>query len=80
MRLPHGEEQVPFTAGVSGIVLVLFWFKFGSTTMLRDEAVILGLWGLIYLVEIAVRTRLRSRTAVRSVERDVDAGAALDPG
>ncbi|MCW2495779.1 hypothetical protein [Jatrophihabitans sp.] len=51
MRFPIGNE-VPFTAGVSGIVFAVAVFNLGSPI---GELVLFVLWGLIYAVECAIR-------------------------
>jgi hypothetical protein len=51
MRFPIGNE-VPFTAGVSGIVFAVALFNLGSPI---GELVLFVLWGAIYAVECAIR-------------------------
>ena len=50
MRLRRSAE-VPVTAGVSGIVFVLAVFNFGGVDTWRNELIIFGVWGLMYVVE-----------------------------
>jgi heavy metal translocating P-type ATPase len=51
MRLPQGR-QVPFTAGMSGIVLVAALSSIGTPL---HELVIFGAWGLVFLIESFAR-------------------------
>ena len=67
MRLPSPPRpaDVPVTAGVSGIVFVLAVFKFGGPEMFVPEALIFGVWGLLYLVEWAFLARGHQWNATR---------------
>jgi hypothetical protein len=51
MRYPVGEE-VPFTAGVSGIVFCVALFSLGTW---QNEVILFVVWGLIYAVECVIR-------------------------
>lgn len=51
MRLPRAKD-VPWTAGVSGVVFVLVMFSLGSPMY---ELAVLGTWGLMYLIECQAR-------------------------
>ena len=44
-------EEVPATAGVSGLVVVLALLNFGDVNTWRNESVLFGAWGLMYLGE-----------------------------
>jgi cation-transporting P-type ATPase J len=57
MRLPRGRE-VPVTTALGGLVFVAVLFSLGSPISLL---VVFGTWGLIYLVECAVRSAYRLR-------------------
>lgn len=70
-------SQVPLTCALSGIVFLLVMYRFGKVTTWRDEPIILGAWGIVYLGEWAYR-RITGRWPASSVERDAKPGAALD--
>lgn len=57
------------TCALSGIVFLVGIYRFGKTTTWRDEPIILGVWGLVYLGEWAYRS-ITGRWPVPSVERD----------
>lgn len=56
MHFPRPSD-VPFTAGVSGVVFVVAIFQFGTVDMWWVEPLILAAWGLIYLLEWGIRAR-----------------------
>ena len=56
MRYPIGDE-VPFTAGISGIVFAVAIFSLGSPL---NEVVLFAVWGLIYGVECVIRKPWRA--------------------
>jgi hypothetical protein len=65
MPLPRAKD-VPWTAGVSGVVFVLAMFSLSSP---RLELAVFGAWGLLYLVECQVRGLFgRPVTATRPAE------------
>lgn len=68
IRLPR-PFQVPVTCALSGIVFLVGIYRFGRVDTWRDEPIILGAWGLVYLVEWAYRS-ITGRWPVPSVERD----------
>ncbi len=57
------------TCALSGIVFLVGIYRFGKTTTWRDEPIILGVWGLVYLGEWAYRS-ITGRWPVPSVESD----------
>ena len=71
MRLPRPSE-VPLTGAISGVVFLVAIYRFGSTRTFREEPIILGVWGLIYLGEWAWRS-ITGRWPAPSVERDSQA-------
>jgi len=56
VRYPIGEE-VPFTAGVSGIVFAVAIFSLGTP---QNELILFVVWGLIYAIECAIRKPWRN--------------------
>jgi hypothetical protein len=54
MRLRRPSE-VPLTGGVSGIVFVLALINFDGSHMYRNEALVFGAWGVLYLIESLFR-------------------------
>ena len=44
------------TCALSGIVFLVGIYRFGRVDTWRDEPIILGVWGLVYLVEWAYRS------------------------
>ena len=57
MPLPRAKD-VPCTAGVSGLVVVLAVFNLGSPLV---EVTIFAAWGVMYLLECQVRGLFRRR-------------------
>jgi hypothetical protein len=72
MRLLRSEE-VPLTAAASGIVFVLGLINWDGSHMIRNEAIILGALGLLYLIECA-------RFAVSGTRRAGPRPAVPPPG
>src|SRR4051812_44433088 len=63
MAVPRGA-QVPFSSGLSGLVLVVAMFSLAAPL---HEALLLGAWALVYLIECIARGRFSMAGALRSI-------------